>query len=277
MLMLPCVLYTVDCLIFLLGFVCIYLAIKNKSTILLIPIICFLAMMTHQVFASLVFPLVFSVLVYRIFINSEKHMVRNSIVLFITFLVVCTSLVYFTYYNPQSIPFTSDEVISNIAERSGGFFEIDTDFIRYVYLDKNHEHFNIYANQILFKQYVNTLYYMFLMSPLAFIYWYAYKNSIKKETSIIKKIAYVICMISFGAILPLFIRDTDFGRWCSSIMVIFTSMPAFLLLMQPADKQWDSNYLKKPDYVIPVLLILVLLIMPTEIHWGLYKLSLETW
>ena len=268
--------YPVDVLIYLMGILCVYLLFKNRVTVIFIPFICFAAMSTHQIFASLVFPLVFSLMVYRTFINSENHQVRNGFVLFITFFVVAAALVYFTYYNAQSIPFTAEEVIANINERSGGFFNVDEDFVKYVYLDKNHEHSEVFTGQIDDCQYKNALKVMLLLSPLFYIYLCCYRYSAKKETSFIKKFAYFICMLSFTVILPLFIRDTDFGRWCASLSVNICIMPALLLSIQPDDKKWYSANIKYLNPVI-IYLIIILLILPKQLHWGLYRLYLEIW
>lgn len=262
-------LYPVDLVILLIGFLCIYLTIKNNLSVLLVPLLCFAAMSTHQVFASTVFPMVFSMLMYREFINSEKHTARNFIVLLTSFVVVAVSLAYYTYYNAESVPFTYEEVFDKINERSGGFFSVDDLLVKYVYLDKDHEHSKYFSNLIYPAQYYNSIKYLLLVSPIMYFYYYAYKQSIRKESATIKKLAYIAAAISFTVILPLFIRDVDFGRWCTSLAIIFTSMPALLLRMQPTEKQWSEEYLKNPKYVLPIVQILLFLFYQNYIDWEL--------
>ena len=147
-----------------------YLVIENTLAIVLVPLICFIAMATHTAFVSLVFPMVFSVLMCRAFINNENHIARNIIILILSLLTVAGSFLYFTFYNPLSVQHNLDYMISNIAERSNGFFPIDTYQLAYVYLDKNHEHFKVYKQLNSPNSYHTLSRYIVMMIPSLFTY-----------------------------------------------------------------------------------------------------------
>ena len=261
--------YQIDYINLFLGFLCVYLASKNNYSMLLIPLICALGMATHQIYAALVFPIVFSTLLYRAFINSEGHTVRNSLIMFITLAIIAATFYYFTYVNAQTVPFTVNEAATIIKERSGRFFQVDRRLLKYLYLDKNGEHAEQYSKMIKPSMRFHAIGYFILSIPLIWIYVYSYKKSSQNENSKIKKFSYVLSMISVGVILLLFLRDTDYGRWIGHFLVIITIMPLVLFYLQPSDKNWYKDYIMNPNYTIPILSILCILFMPDadpELH-----------
>ena len=82
---------------YIMAWASVLLAYKNRYSMFLIPVFCLLAMMTHQVFASIIFPVVFIVLVYRAFIGSQGHTVRNTVILTLTVLSVAVSFFYLSF------------------------------------------------------------------------------------------------------------------------------------------------------------------------------------
>lgn len=247
---------------FIMAWGCVLLLKKNRSSVWLIPLLCCAAMLTHQIFASIIFPIVFIPLVYRVFIDSEGHTVRNAAVFSAVLLIVAAGFVYLTYFNAQRIDLTFEQFCAVIDRISGGFFTPHSNLIQYVYLDKAHSHASLFSAQIERSQVRNALFVLLLNLPAAAVYCGSFIRSAKKADGIIKKCAYIAGMLSILAAAPVFLIETDYGRWCSQCISVLILAPLILTVYQPADKKWYAGTGKRQFYIVAALLILSVLIQP---------------
>lgn len=247
---------------YIIAWICVLLAYRNKHSVMLIPLLCGLAMLTHQIFASIIFPIVFISLVYRTFINSDGHSVRNISCIIITLIVVGGGFLYLTYFNAGRIDMTYEQIRDMIDQRSGGFFPPHENMIKYVYLDKEHVHSDTFMNQIESSQIENAKKVFFVNLPALVVYIYSFFHSARLEKSIPKKLAYIAASLSVLAIVPAFIVETDYGRWCSQYVSILILAPLILTLYQPKEKKWYKDIDKKKLYIAAALLIFSVIIQP---------------
>ena len=63
--------------------------------------------------------------------------------------------------------------------------------------------------------------------------------------------------------VPLFITETDFGRWCSAMMKSIIVTLAVLTVIQPEDKKWYRGIPERKMYIWLAAAIVLQAIMPT--------------
>lgn len=247
---------------YIMAWLCVFLSYRNKQTVYLIPLLCLLAMLTHQVFASIIFPVVFIVLVYRAFIDSHGHTARNTVILTATLLVVGIGFFYLTFCNAGSIRLTYEQIYDRIDEISGGFFTPHEGLIKYVYLDTGHDHTEIFRAQIQPRQIVSLCYAFAINVPALAVYIYSFGHSAKKARGKGRKLAYIISLLSILAIIPVFISETDYGRWFSQYVSLLILAPLILAMLQTHENKWYRDINKKEFCIVGILLILSMLIQP---------------
>lgn len=245
---------------FILAWLCVILAYRNKHSMLLIPLLCALAMITHQIFASIIFPIVFIAIVYRAFIDSQGHTRRNMFVCFATLFVVGAGFLYLTFFIHPNAELNYGQICKIIDNNSGGFFEPHYDLIRYVYLDNGNEHVQKFHGKIDGRQIFNAFRVYILNIPALAVYIYAFVNSAVKCKSKVKKYAYIICCLSLLAILPAYIIETDYGRWCSQYISLILLAPLLLTKFQTEENKWYKDVGKKKFLIVSAVLIFSVLV-----------------
>lgn len=251
-------LFKIDLFNIILAILCIVLSAKNNGFVCFVPAICFVAMLTHQVFTCTIFPVLFIILVYRAFVNNEGHPIRNISVLFLTFFVVAGTFGYFTFIYEVPEHLEMESCVALIDDRSGKFFEVYEEFFKYIWLDKDKVRMEAIQSEIMPSQKVNAIIIFVLSSPLLYMFYYALNRSAKMETKIFPKLAYLVMGLSALMVFPPFFTDIDYGRWYT--YYLFTILIGFAVLsrLQPQDKKWyegmDKKYLLKYYLISAVIL-----------------------
>ena len=237
--------YKIDLFFVSLAVLCMVLSIKNNHLVWLIPPICLLAMMVHHVFTCTIFPLLFIILLYRAFINSDGHSFRNISVLFITFFVVAGTFFYFSFAYQVPEHLEAESCIEVVEDRAGEYLEVPERLFECIWVDKEGTHIEEMQNCISEKQIINAIFFIMVSSPLLYMFCYALSRSAKMEKKILPKLAYLAMGLSVFVVFPPFITDTDYGRWCAYYLMILLVGLAVLTRLQPSDKKWYAD-MNKP-------------------------------
>lgn len=237
--------YKIDLFFVSLAVLCMVLSIKNNHLVWLIPSICFITMMVHHVFTCTIFPLLFIILLYRAFINSDGHSFRNIAVLFITFFVVAGMFFYYSFVYQVPEHLETESCIEVIEDRAGEYLEVPENLFECIWVDKEGTHIQEMQNCINEKQIINAVLFIIASSPLLYMFYYALSCSAKMEKKIFPKLAYLAMGLSVFVVFPPFITDTDYGRWCTYYLMILLVGLAILTRLQPADKKWYAD-MNKP-------------------------------
>lgn len=251
-------LYKLDLFNITLAVLCLALSIKNNVLVWLIPPLCLLAMMTHQVFTCTIFPLLFIILVYRAFINSGNHSVRNISVLFLSFFVVAGVFFYLTFVYESPTAIDAESAMEVVYDRSGGYFTIEDYLFKSIWFDNGVEHVERMRRNISYKMVINAALFIILTLPLLYMYCYALSRSAKMEKKILPKLAFLVMGLSVLMIFPPFFTDTDYGRWFAYYLFVLLISLAIITRLQPEDKKWyadmNKEYLLKFYLAYAVLL-----------------------
>lgn len=240
------------------------LTVQNQRTMFFIPVLCIAAIMIHQGYISISFPIVFSALLYRAFINPDGHSLRNKTIFILTFAFVVCGFFYFTFFSSVQNGITFTDIENMISERSAGFINdksVYTDTID-LWLDDSSAQLVKYKNSIYAIQRLNALKVALTNLPLLAMYIYAFGITAKKESKFISKAACIISMLSVFALTPLFIAETDYGRWCAHYLFILIFGIAALTIMQRGDKKWYSGISGKALYIWTALIIISSMLQP---------------
>lgn len=261
----------------ILTIISLILAVRNKKTICLVPILCTICILVHQVYVSISYPIVFSALAYRAFVESDSHNVRNKAVFFITLLLMGVGFFYLTFFSAQHLALSYDDVITMLSSRSDNFINEDTVYkdLVILWLDKTNTQLVKYSANIPLLHKISTAKMFIANIPLLAAYIFVYMRSAANESKIIKKLAYAASMISVLALTPLFLTEIDYGRWGGHYLFILLFGIASLTLMQSRDKKWYNGISDKKLYICAGILIFLMMIQdPFHIFLASFNLRL---
>ncbi len=242
----------------------IWILIKNKY-VYLIPVLCSICMLTHQVYLFTFFPLLFIFMLYRSVINNEGYFARNFIVLISSVLIVCGLFLYLQFFSFSHANLSVEEAEMVLNVRSGGYFEDTIELVEHVILSDVKHHLSVYQNQIAKSQIRGTLKYIFCMLPLVILYFYAFLISAKREKNKIKKASFYIMPFSILAFLPCYMLEIDYGRWNAHLLMHFVLSLLFLTIIQKDHKQkWYSNLKNLHLLVWCIIIIYMFLRLPSS-------------
>ncbi|MCH5193826.1 MAG: hypothetical protein J1F11_07695 [Oscillospiraceae bacterium] len=245
----------IDIYYYLLSFICIYILYKNNSWVFVIPLLCACSMLIHQIFAAVLFPMVFIIFTYRCFADSQGHTVRNVCVYAVTILVVCAMFVYLMLFSMGKTIITLEQAYELIDLRSGGFYTPHDNFFDHVIFAADASyHANKTMALINDSQIIKAIIFYLLMIPLAAMYIYAFRRTVSMTEGRFAKLAVGASALTVLALLPCYIIEFDYGRWNGGFLTT-TIMSLFMLtLMQSEDKKWYRD-LKQSDLTAWMFLI----------------------
>lgn len=233
-----------------LAFLSIYILYKNRY-VFFVSILCVLGILNHQVFVFIVFPMIFIVFVYRVFIDCGNHFKRNLIAFSIMVLSVIGIFVYLQFFSHAYTAISGEEAIEIVLERSGGFVSDDnvvdgeSSVLTTVIFADAKTHVEIWQNRIMDTHIIMTLKKFAYSLPLIVLYFYAFFKSAKYEEDKFKKFIYYAMPFSIIAFLPTYVLELDFGRWNQHLLATFMLVLFFLTILQSEDKKWYRDIDKK--------------------------------
>ncbi|MCH5193825.1 MAG: hypothetical protein J1F11_07690, partial [Oscillospiraceae bacterium] len=242
----------------LLGFLCLYILYKNDTRVIVIPLLCACCMLIHQIFAALLFPLIFIVFTYRCFADSQGHTVRNVCVYAVTILAVCSMFVFLTFFSAKNTALTVEQVYDLVNLKSGGFYIPSEVFFKDVLFADLSSNADKYSDLITNMQTYRTIIFYLLITPLAAMYICAFRKTVIMTEGRFAKLAVGASALTVLAVIPCYIIETDYGRWNCAVLGIMIMSIFMLTLMQSEDKKWYRD-LRRSDLTAWMFLIGVIL------------------
>ena len=258
-----CTLLNLDWWLVMLTFVSVYIIIRNNSAVYLIPVICAICMLIHNVFPLTYYPLIFMMLVYRSFIGTEGHGKRNITVTVLSLGVSAVMLIGLRYFYEPDSSLTVQNMMDTLTYRCMNKKMVYKELVEYVILDRNNVHNSFFSERITLSMYINVILVIILSLPVIYMFVYALHRSAMDEKKRISRLAYMLIGASVFAAVPLFITETDFGRWCSAIMKSIIIMLAVLTVIQPEEKKWYRDIPERKLYIWLAIAITMQAEMPT--------------
>lgn len=263
----PQLTYRLDIYSMCLALASVYVLFKNKF-VFLVPLFCVLAILNHQVFVFIIFPIVFIAFVYRIFIEHEGHFKRNLIAFIVMVLAVVGLFSYLQFVSHANTLVSADEAIDIVIERSGGFFANEEYFdgesgiIPTVIFADAKTHTEVWQRRIGMTQVMGVIKLLIYSSPLIAVCFYAFFVSAAKEKNGFKKFIYYAMPFSVVAFLPVYILETDYGRWNQHLMAFFLMELIVITIMQKVEEKWYKALPVKKQLLLISLLYLLMVMKP---------------
>lgn len=230
--------FKLDYFLFCITLACIYIAVKNKPFVWVIPLLAAVCMLIHTVFACTMFPILFIVLVYRALVNSEGHTARNIAVMLLTLAAVASLFLYFSFIYKVPDELTLEEIMKTLLFRSSGSIQPDETYVKLIWADKDNEHFAYFQDLIKPSQIISIGYIFICALPLTLMYFYALNHSAKAETKALPKLGYLAMALSLFVTFVPALTETDYGRWCGYFLLTLILSIVLLSKMQPDNKKW---------------------------------------
>lgn len=246
--------YHQDCLdIFasLLGISSIYLICKNKGSFLLVLPLNILSMLIHPVYAFLTFPVVFLALCARTFLVDGGHYRRNLCIYISVLIAVIGLFFYFTFFSYKVIPYDIERALNIFESRTGEpvtneqmcFWHSENLVFRSNENITVKDHISFFSSEISDFQKLKTISRFLTILPLFVCFFYEYRRwSFEFNNKFKKFLCMILPFIIYMVILPLYLVETDYGRW--SLHVVVMTMIG-ILIPGFADSRFRDYLLKK--------------------------------
>jgi uncharacterized metal-binding protein len=254
--------YRVDIYMLLLTMLCVYVLYKNNRLVWLVPLVCMTCVFIHQIYAAIMYPMVFIMLCYRCFIDSEGKAKRNITVLVLSLLLVAFWFAYFMFVSSGNVIIDRDTAVDLINSRSGGFFIPNEELLDGVVFADIASHIGQFSVQIKGSQRIRTIGLYVRLLPLWAMYIYAFKKSADYDDNRLHKLAYWVACISPLTIIVCYVLEIDYGRWNAYTMTTAMVITLMLTCMQRGDKRWYKALNR--IQITAWLLITALLLVGTE-------------
>lgn len=221
----------------------IYLIINNKKLIA-IPILCFLGVSIHSAFVFILFPAIFIVFAYDIFIENENVEKKKMIIFIISVFLTLVGFCYFQFLaHPYNIT-SAEQAAEYVDERSGGYIvkkDLDGNyevFDNLLYAEMS-EHITEYHDRITKTMILTFVKFLGMITPLIFLFFYIFYERANHECGITKWICKLI-PLAILAIAPCYVIEIDYGRWNTHLLFMLLSV-CYTITMMQGKKAWYKN------------------------------------
>lgn len=219
---------------------CVYLLYKEKC-IFGVPVLCVIGMLNHQIFVFIFFPMIFSMLIYRTFIDGKKSKKYYVCMLFLTCTITFGLFLFIQFYSSKFLRIDLNTALNLLDQRAGKNEIIKSVLFDSVIFSSVKDHVAKFQGQITVGMVKNMIKTIFYCIPLEGLYGYAYYKSIKHESVKVRKIAYIFMCVSIFAFLPCYILETDYYRWTTNLLFTFILSILMLTVIQPKEKRWFED------------------------------------
>lgn len=231
---------SIDVYNLLCSVICISLIVWNRF-LFFVPLLCTVGMLTHQIFVFTCFPMIFSALLYRAYIEDNGKSRYNRCIFYGTCAIVFGLFIFIQFYSQQFLKIDMDTAIHMIRQRSGGKKLENLTLLDSVIFTGMSEHLTKFHTMISGTSVRNIILTVLYASPLFVLYGRVFYESAYQEEKKGKKVAYFIIGISMLAILPCYILETDYNRWTTALFLTALMNILTVTLLQKEEKQWFRN------------------------------------
>ncbi len=198
-----------DAWLLLITLVCLWLITKNKA-LFFVPVFCVAAVMIHQNFIFLYFPLIFILLTYRAAVTSRSR--KNTTLCIITGVLTCAGFVYFQFFG--KIPSLGMETALQMLQQRTDY-PVSGAPLQFEHYAPFSQHVDLLAEKgpALLVKLAGVL---VIFLPLIVIFVKLWRGTLKSVTR--SKWLYIGFLLVPVAALPIFIT-IDWGRWLAHIII----------------------------------------------------------
>jgi len=242
------VLYTL--LIFL---ICI--SIKSAKKWILITVLVMVAVLTHQVYVFVFFPLPAAIYIYEFFTKNKKEYLKYGIMLFGVCFGLALYLQLFSSVNCQSAQEMFDRAITHTS-----LDNVNLTVLQFEYFGEFSDHWNAFGQYMIVDCIKCGVASCVLLLPLWVLIFSVFHGFLKK-TEKSRKWGMFLMLACHVAYVPIFIITVDWGRWLAGLLIFDLLLIMYLLIVrEPAMVTClKEKYEKAKRNPLPYILLLVYL------------------
>ncbi len=242
------VLYTL--LIFLVA-----VSSKRAEKWILITGLVILAVLTHQVYVFILFPLPAAIFVYEFFANDKKEYLKYGVLLFGVCFGLALYLQVFSDVNCNSAQEMFDYAITHTSIQN-----VNLTVLQFEYFGEFSDHWNSFGQYMIAGCIKCGLASCVLLLPLWLLIFSIFRNYLRR-TERSKKFGAWLMLACHVAYIPIFIITVDWGRWFAGLLMFDLLLIMYLLIVrEPAMVAClKEKYEKAKRNPLPYILLLVYL------------------
>lgn len=231
-----------DIFLILITLLCIVLIAENKFLVL-IPVLCGIAALIHQVFIFLYFPTI--VLIFSYSLLSLKISFKKIFSLMASIILTAVIGIYIQFFSQINID--SQSSLQKIIHSKSENIPISGPMLFFEYYGSYVDHIEKMVQPKIAEILWIALIEIILLIPLIILFINLWINLLHHEERTNTKIVLLFMATNFIFMVPIFITTIDYGRWFASIIICqFLLISYFLMVKQKGVINLFLEKSKKP-------------------------------
>ena len=259
--------FRLDIYIMTITVFCIILMMK-KRFLFMIPFLCLIGILIHQVFMFMCFPLILVSIVYYGKTMKKKQYLS---ILLSTLFITGISFIYIQCFSVIHLPITADRALEIINERSDNAFvgipsyDGNKSVVRGTIFGSAGDHLN---SARLYMKDLNSIYYSDFLTfiihiiLLILLYVMVFINCVKKESERLIKVLTALSGLSVSGFILLYFLESDYGRWD---MHLIAHMLLSLFILSDKKENVLSIKLGNKKVLFALLVIIAIIVLRMDV------------
>jgi hypothetical protein len=211
-----------DLYMYIFFFISILIVLNHKGYLLL-PIVLFLGLASHQAFFFMFIP---SIIIFLILEVLSKRSFYSKLIFIVSIIISVGFFLYFQFYKSAFIFTNLDEAIIALSPNTDVYVHRQMLELEY-FVPFSYHMENIYL-PFLKEIFYPGLIFLFIYSPILYIFYSIIKNQ--------NKILITLFILSMCSFIPMFFLTIDWGRWFAAIIVVISIQLLFFEIYSEKSK-----------------------------------------
>jgi len=199
------------------------LIVLNHKGYLLLPIVLFLGLASHQAFFFMFIP---SIIIFLLLEVLSKRSFYSKLIFIVSIIISVGFFLYFQFYKSAFIFTNLDEAIIALSPNTDVYVHRQMLELEY-FVPFSYHMENIYL-PFLKEIFYPGLIFLFIYSPILYIFYSIIKNQ--------NKILITLFILSMCSFIPMFFLTIDWGRWFAAIIVVISIQLLFFEIYSEKSK-----------------------------------------
>jgi hypothetical protein len=230
---------------------------------LVVPALCVISVLTHQVFVFTYFSIVVGLLLFKIY--EEKFSMSSILNFSITIIITAILFLYLQFNSSHLNAIKAKDIIETIRNITDVPVSEDMIDLEYFKSIKDHLALIVYSDNTTFIHWktriLSGIIVLLFMLPISVVLINFWKEAIKYTSDKFLKFVLVFMMISPTITLPAFLFTIDWGRWFATIFIsqfafifylAFRRCNPIILSLQKMQKHFTENI----TYIILIIIFM---------------------
>lgn len=199
--------------------------------LILIPVLCILATLIHQVFIFLYFPTI--VLIFSYSLLSKKISFKKMFPLMASIILTAVIGIYLQFFSQINIDSLS--TLQKILHGKSENIPISGPMLFFEYYGSYADHIEKMVQPKIAEILWIALIEIILLIPLIILFINLWKNLLQHEKRTFAKVVLTLMATNFIFLVPIIMTTIDYGRWFASIIISQFLLISYFLMVKQKD------------------------------------------